>query len=215
LAIHASLAPGWRRQTTMWEEKAGRAAWTRTAFTALVLPRDFYGHARMRRADRAAARFAAWNYVLIGMAAAAWVGLAIIVANARYHAEGRHLDSLCGALAYGLFAALACWLGHRAIGALVTTWWLIRGGLPDYRWAAKVIAYESVFLWTFCAFWGLFGATLVIGEDWLSRLLGTSFIYPLGMPPEVAVLLGGTLALAAVWLWRYEVAYRRIRWSNF
>jgi len=35
------------------------------------------------------------------------------------------------------------------------------------------------------------------------------------MPPEAAVLLGGTLALAAVWLWRYEVAYRQIRWSNF
>jgi hypothetical protein len=27
--------------------------------------------------------------------------------------------------------------------------------------------------------------------------------------------LVGTLGLGALWLWRYRIAYRAIRWSNF
>ena len=215
--LHTDLSlGGGKRQRSPWENHPALGSWLRSSWAVLWRPRRFYEHVRLRGPWADAAGFAALNYVLIGLLAAVWV-FAMIASQerARPSSDFPLTERICIPAIYGFGAPVGCWLAHRALGALVTTWWLIRGRLLDYRWAAKVIAYESVFLWVFCAFWGMLATSFVLREDWLSRLLGTRFIYPLGMPPEAAVLLGGTLALAAVWLWRYEVAYRQIRWSNF
>ncbi len=82
------------------------------------------------------------------------------------------------------------------------------------RWALKVMAYESAFLWVFCSFWGLLITSFLFFEDWISDALGRQ---PwLGtVPAEVSVIAQGTIGLGAVWLWRYRIAFLTIRWSNF
>ena len=115
----------------------------------------------------------------------------------------------CGVVVWG---TLGCWLGHRVIAASVVTWWLLRDGLPDGRWAAKIVAYEAAFLWVFCACWGLLGTSLAVLDSWVSRLMGFSRWSGRG---EVLALFLGTLGLGVLWLIRYGIAYRAVRWSNF
>jgi hypothetical protein len=110
---------------------------------------------------------------------------------------------------------LCCWLGHRTIAAAVITWWLLREYLPDHAWAAKVMAYESAFLWTFCCFWGVLVSSFILWQNWITRLIGLGFERALRAPTEIAVLLLGTAGLGVLWLWRYRIAGRAIRWSNF
>jgi hypothetical protein len=105
-----------------------------------------------------------------------------------------------------------CWFGHRGLAALVASYWLVRGELPDFRWASKVLAYESTFLWAFCAFWSAIFTSFSFWNDWISRLLTGRSRAGLF---EILALFGGTVVLAGVWLWRYRIAYRAIRWSNF
>jgi hypothetical protein len=91
--------------------------------------------------------------------------------------------------------------------------------LPDYAWAAKVVAYESAFLWVVCCLWGILVGSFILAEDWITQLIrhliDPSFRLPLRTPVEVVVLLFGTAALGVLWLWRYRTALRAIRWSNF
>jgi hypothetical protein len=77
---------------------------------------------------------------------------------------------LVGAV-YSLAAAVGCWCGHRTIAAGVFTWWAVRKALPDGRWAAKVIAYESAFLWAFCTYWGVLITTFLLFGNWISNSL--------------------------------------------
>ncbi|HRT41439.1 MAG TPA: hypothetical protein P5223_05190 [Phycisphaerae bacterium] len=115
---------------------------------------------------------------------------------------------------FGLAAAVVCWCGHRTIAAGAFTWWTQREPLPDGRWALKVMAYESAFLWVFCTFWGLLITSFLFFEDWISDALGRQAW--LGtVPAEVSVIAQGTIGLGAVWLWRYRIAFLTIRWSNF
>jgi hypothetical protein len=184
----------------------------------VLLPREFYGKVRLRTPPARAEAFAVQNYVAIGVGAGLWVLL-------MWWADASHVGSFASEweevlplfLMFVLWMPLVCWFGHRLIGAIVATWWMARRALPDTCWAAKVLAYESAYLWVFCAFWGIFATTFVLaGKPWISDQFGTEFFFAVfRMPGEAVVLSGGTGLLALAWLWRYVVALRAIRWSNY
>ena len=193
------------------------AAWLETAGTVLFAPRRFYDGLQLRSPGSTERGFAGWTYVLIGLGAFSWaavmfLAMGLIGRGPTYF----YVELLFVFAVYAMTAAIGCWLGHRVIAAVVVSWWLARGMLPDGRWAAKVIAYESTFLWVFCAYWGVLGSSFMLLEDWMTQTFGRGPGWlPLGMPVEVAVVLLGTLALGIVWLWRYRVARRAIQWNNF
>jgi hypothetical protein len=117
------------------------------------------------------------------------------------------------AIAILIFIGLGgLWLVHRTIAALVFTYWLTRRELPDYRWAARVIGYETVYLWVPCIFLGLLLISIIRYETWISKLLGLNTFFPAG---EFGTVFLGFVGLAGLWIWRYQSAYRAIRWSNF
>jgi hypothetical protein len=220
LVVAESLSPA-RRPGCSWEKREIRRtqAWGETTQMAVLLPREFYGKLRLRTAPAAAAAFAVRNYVLIGIGAGLWVLLMWWAEEANVGSFASEWeDVLPLLLAFVLWVPLMCWFGHRLIGAIVITWWIARRSLPDTRWAAKVLAYESAYLWVFCAFWGVLATSFVItGRPWISELFGEDFFYAVfaGTPGEVVVALGGTGLLALAWLWRYIVALRAVRWSNY
>ncbi|MCH7813744.1 MAG: hypothetical protein IID40_06950 [Planctomycetes bacterium] len=113
---------------------------------------------------------------------------------------------------------LVGWGVHRIIAALAISWWVACGLLADVGWARKVVAYEATYLWTFCGFSGLLFSSFAVLDDgnWISRLIGSEFFSELlGMQAEPAVILLGNLALCVVWLWRYRLIIRVIRYNNF
>lgn len=114
-----------------------------------------------------------------------------------------------------LFPILS-WIVHRFIGAMAASWWIVHDVLPDSRWGETVIRYESAFLWAFCAFDGLLLTSFFAWGDWMSRMardFGLSRAF--GVPPELlaALLLNGSLC--CLWFYRYHIAAKAVRWSNF
>jgi hypothetical protein len=154
--------------------------------------------------------FARWHTLTIGLGAAVWVFILMIALGA----PGELIYFVpCGA---AFVVPLVGWGLHRTIGALVASWWVARGMLPDARWAKKVIAYETAYLWVLCLYNGLFITSFVAYDDWISRSLSPIVqLRPGGAMLEVAVLFFGSGALCLGWFWRYGVAARAIRWSNF
>jgi hypothetical protein len=215
LKIAVSLTPGRTRPDNRWMRERGLESWLRTTWTIVFSPRRFYGSLKLRTPGTTERGFAVWNYFLIACGACVWGSAMVLFLSALYGPApdlGGILFAVCGA---AVWATLGCWCGHRVIAAAVTSWWLLRNPLPDGRWAAKVIAYESAFLWVFCCFWGVLASSIACFQDWISDLFAPDFRWRLGMPVEFWALLLGTSVLGAVWLWRYRIAYRAIRWSNF
>lgn len=104
------------------------------------------------------------------------------------------------------------WAAHRLIGAVAASYWFIRGELADPRAARKVVAYESVFLWAFW-FYGLaLSTSFMIFQNWIEDLFGRRWIA--GLPLAVVVSLAGVAALGVVWVYRFYLAGRAVRWAN-
>lgn len=205
-----SLDPARNRPGSTWARRKNLVTWTATVGTVLLQPRRFYRKLRLRTPLAPDSGFAAVTFVLVACGALLWAGFSVwISALLSSPPPGDVAIVVAGMVSLGTFA---CWLGHRVIAALVVTSWLAQTALPDFRWAAKVITYETSFLWVFCAFWGLMFSSLMVFENWISRLLGLSGFFPAG---EFLTIAGGTLLLAAIWIVRYTIAYRAIRWSNF
>ncbi len=189
--------------------------WVQPAFQVLFARRRFYARLRLRTSPGAATSVAVRNLVAIGIVATAWTAIMMLMTTdwRWFNLE----EFVGGSLMAGLCVPLACWLGYRLIGAIVITVWIFCRSLPDTRWAAKVLAYESTFLWAFCAFWVLLATSFALYKGmWISDVFGTGFFYAVfGVPAEAVVTLGGTGLLGLLWLWRYRIALRAIRWSNF
>ena len=217
LGVASSLTPRRRREGCAWERWTGSGSWFETQVRVLFRPARFYTALELRTPPRAARRFAVWNYVLLGLGGAAWVCVTGWLLHLTFKwLFGPNIEEVLAYAGAMLFwTPLCCWLGHRTIAALVITWWLLREHLPDYAWAAKVMAYESAFLWAFCCFWGVLVSSFILGDDWMTQGIGPGFLRAFDVPAEIAVLLLGTAGLGVVWLWRYRIAGRAIRWSNF
>lgn len=212
--VGRSLSPD-RRPGVDWELRKPRRLgdWLGGAWAVMREPRAFYAKLRLRAPIAAGYAFAVRTYVYIGVAAAAWALLMIGVSQESL----RWQETVTLTLTAALGVPLICWFGHRLGGAIAITWWIFRRSLPDTRWAAKVLAYEAAFLWVFCAYWGVLATSFVVADaPWISEVFGTQFFFAVfGVPGEPAAVFAGTGLLALLWLWRYAVALRSIRWSNF
>jgi len=116
-----------------------------------------------------------------------------------------------------LFAApLLGWGVHRVVGMLAAWPWFLGKRLPDSLFAARVMAYETPFLWIFCLYNGCVVTSLTVHDIfWNSPAVRQFFAATLNLPPDVSWIAVGNLALGVIWLWRHHRAIRAVRWSNF
>lgn len=210
--IGRSLDPYQVRQGAAWENESSRANWGGTFLSAMRTPRSFYSGLRLRTGYREATSFASWNYALLGFGGGAWFFVFSLWEGPLMNIEERALL----AVGTGLGTILVCWLGQRLVGAAVATVWTLRRHVPDGRWTAKIIEYESVYLWVFCVYWAMLMIGFMIDDSWIRDIFGSWIrMGPLALPSEAAVVLSGTGLLAIGWLWRYAIALRATRWNNF
>ncbi len=212
--IDASLDAPRSRPGSSWEQRPSLLPWLTTCVECVFRPRRFYRRLELRTAHHYEVGFAAVNYGAIGLGAWLWCATVVLRDAGGLSTVAELLGVASIATLYGTFGLAA---GHRLFAALMASVWLGRGELADFAWARKVIAYETAFLWVFCAFWGGNSTLLMMNVEWLSSLLGLPdrYWWPLGMPLEALVLFLGTLGLVALWAVRYGWAYRAIRWSNY
>lgn len=112
---------------------------------------------------------------------------------------------------------ICAWLVNRGIGGLMALWWFWRGYLHDERGAAKITAYESVYLWLPWLWFTLLFASFIFFDSWISELVASVRGIRRGMLAalvEPAVVLLGWTALAILWLFRFSRAAVDIRWAN-
>jgi hypothetical protein len=212
LTLALSLNPQLNRPGSAWAGRKTTVGWLVTSREVLRRPGAFYRALRVRTPATAERGFAERNYVALGCGALIWIATIMLVdAWGSGFRNMRPPDIVMPGVVV-LLGTFGCWVGHRVIAAIVVSSWLARNALPDFRWAAKVVTYETSFLWAFCCSWGLLITSAALGGNWISALLGYGGWNPLG---EMFALMGGTVVLAVLWIWRYEVAYRAIRWSNF
>lgn len=201
------------RPGSSWESaESAPGTWLATALMVLVSPRRFYQRLRLRTPLEAALRFATWTYATLGLGAAVWLSCMVLLPS-----NGPEPDELPFAVGVGLtIVPLVCWFGHRLGGAAVCAAWIAWRSLPDMEWAARIIAYESAFLWVFCTCWGLLVSSFMIWGAWISDTIGERFFANAFRSAGEAVAIFGVTALcAALWLRRYVIAMRAVRWSNF
>ncbi|MCP4251325.1 MAG: hypothetical protein GY778_30180 [bacterium] len=213
LDLASSLTPDLRRPGCPWEDDKSDKHILATARDILFRPSAFYGHLKLRTPVDRAVTFARWNYGYIAGGAAAWMFIMLVMTAPR--ADAKIVWIPC---AMFFLIPLVGWSVHRIIGALATSWWVACGLLADVGWARKVVAYEAAYLWTFCAYSGLLFSSFAVLDDasWITRLIGSEFFMRLlHIPAEPAVIILGNLALCVLWLWRYRLIIRAIRYSNF
>jgi len=214
MSIAASLVPRLRRPGCAWQARRSFASWLSTAVTVVCSPAKFYEGLMLRRPDHESRRFAVWHYPVIACLAAAWL-LCIAIQTGGSTLEWFLLVIVPAFI--GLLAALAGWCVHRLVGAMMTSWAIVRGALPDVTWAARVMGYETAFLWAFCLYDGLLMTSFMLYGNWISEhvlasiMVGNQF----GIPAEPLAILFGNAAIIATWTWRYVIAFRCVRWSNF
>jgi hypothetical protein len=213
LDVGMSLAPSYSRPGCAWEDSHGPIVWTKTSLAVLAHPGVFYRRLRLRTPQERARRFALWHYAALGFAGAVWALAMSMGTN-----QTRFADLVVLPLAFLMWVPLCAWAIHRTVAALAVCWNLARAEPAAPHAMRKVIAYEGVFLWLPGLSTGWFIASIAIWHLWLSRLFPelTAATYRLmGGPMEVLVLCSGYLGLLLLWLWRYYVAIREVRWGNF
>lgn len=197
-----------------WPRERTPTTFVRTTIELLMRPGSFYRKLRLRTDAGAEDVFARIHLIILWLVALIW--LTGLIYGTDYRANGRSVlraaHDAAAPMTFGLFAV---WCSYRLVVAVVGNWWLMRGALPDGAWAARVFCYELAYLWVFCAFWGLFVSSFAIFGLWMRAALPLGVRTPFGIFPEMLVLLAGTTLLTLLWLWRFGVARRAVRWANF
>jgi hypothetical protein len=213
-AVALSLRSDLRRTGVAWEREEGPDHWLPTTLQVLKEPTRFYRSLHVRGDERRGRQFVRPHYVLIGVGAFFWL-LTFLLCIGVEDVPG---ETLCVSVLLSEFAVLAGWGVHRLVGALAFTMCLIRNSLPEPERARRVMAYETAYLWVFCLYNGLLFTSFFLWEAWMSDLVSGSsgsFPGPFRLPLEVVAVLLGNLTLALLWFWRYAIAIRAVRWSNF
>jgi hypothetical protein len=219
--IASSIGATAARQGVGWEARRSPAGFFAAVRSVILRPTEFYRRLRVRTNCNAAERFALLAYALAGAGAVIWLfTIHAIEFGLEYTIDrvSRMRDDVVGLFAGALtIGPLVLYAGHRLGAAVVTTWWLLRGFVPDTRWTWKVICYEAAWLWVYCFFWGAVITTFMFRPRWPIELC-----YALGMPQPwpsgfmaVVLVLAGTAGLSFIWILRYERAGRAVRWANY
>ncbi|HEY3243243.1 MAG TPA: hypothetical protein VGM03_07820 [Phycisphaerae bacterium] len=185
-------------------------AWLRTSWQLIRRPASFYGALALRSNDDAARAFANWHYVVLG-SSASLCALGNLLPESRY----LHYQIVPIAAMFGIIVPLLGWLTHRTLAAIAGTVWIARRDLPDFAWVTKVIAYETAFVWVPGLYLGALLTSLNAFGSWISWLLRVLFPNAPVRVGEPTVVLLGLAVIAIIWLLRYRLVLRRIRWSNY
>jgi hypothetical protein len=220
LGLDESLAEGVSRPGAAWQRRPDLAAWLTDSLSVILQPGRFYGRLRLRDSSAAERRFATWHYPAIWLGAAVWIVSILVWLNVGPppRDQGGLLMGAWLILSLCNLITLMGWAVKRLVAAVATTVWFAAGWIRDGRWAARVVAFETAFLWVFCAFNGLFVTSLVIDDKWLLKLqeaiVGHRFSL-FGVPPEPLLVMTGNLSLIVLWLLRYRRILRAVQWNNF
>lgn len=205
-----SLTPNGWRPGCVWEQRGGLAGWLVTSVAVLFGPRRFYSRLKLRTPDAQPRIFAAWHYLWIAVAAGFW-GYVIMMKVPGGPPPSGALFVVPGLVA--LSAVCLAWGVRRLAAGIAASWLLYTEGPNGVPWLARVIDYEIPYLWLFCLFNGL-GITAVVAVPGFGNVMvfqRAFFWMPLGPP----LVIFGNIALGLLWLWRYRIAARAVRWSNF
>ncbi len=174
----------------------------------------FYRQLRLRNGTQRAERFALRTWIV--MAIVGWVSIQVIAVLSKFMRFARWNEALLVPPMIATMVTLVCVLVHRAMGTLAGLYWTLAGIVPDTRWAAKIIAYESAYMWLPCLWGGLFLCGMLWDEDFIAELVGRDLSYRVfRMPPEPLVLMAGWVVLGLIWVRRLLRIGRQVRWSNF
>ncbi len=221
--VHISLTAGLVRRPTTWEFQGPTTqTFLKTSYEVLTSMVSRYSSMEVRSAETQAEHFRGIHYFLISLGAALW-GFTCMFVSLRTRPpaiqrsqEEDFVEAALGALLVFLLASIIPWIVQRVLAALAYTWWLIRKSLPDPRWSRKVLAYETVYLWLFCCFNGTLVTSFIIFGAWITESFGEEFSRALvGEPPETLLMFIGNAILCVLWLYRYYLAMKAIRWANF
>jgi hypothetical protein len=218
MEVTESLTAGHRRRGSPWMRRRGIGTWLATAWKVLWSPSEFYTALQLRTPGSTERNFSVGNYAFVWVMAGGWGVVIFLLMGLKFDTlyEERLLEQVFVAFTMGLIVALASWAGQRIMAAIAATWWFMRKSLPDGRWAAKVIAYEAVFVWPFLIYLGLLAASFVLYEDWINQLFGRRPVrLPVFVPAEALAVLVVIPVYGVLSLGRFRIAWRAIRWSNF
>lgn len=216
-AVTKSLDAARARGGAPWQARRGLDSLVHATADLWFEPRGFYRSLHVRSPANDANRFAAVQYTLLGVGAAIWF---LVIVWLRQMQEPRFVllhkrEAIYIPLMLMTLFPLLCWLGHRLGGSIVFTCWVWSRSVDDFRIAAKVIAYESAFLWAYAVCWGGMIFAIVLFQNEISRFLGGMRPRLLGFPIQIWLVMGVTAALSLLWIIRYRIAMRSVRWSNF
>ncbi|MBK9119132.1 MAG: hypothetical protein IPM18_05960 [Phycisphaerales bacterium] len=193
--------------------RLGLRTWWRLLRPIVISPQRFYARLPLRTGDDAAERFARWTYPLLWLHGAGWLGLATLIAVVN---EGGlpNTSDIPTFIAVFLTAltilTLLAWLLHRTLGALIFTAWHLARALPDARWLARCMAYETAWLHVW---------PLMVGPGLLLLVVFGDPLEASGLIPFEFLLLANFGGLSLLWLagatLRYERIRQAIRWSNY
>jgi len=207
--IAPSLTPGPLRRRTAWEKKRSATAWITTTLRVLTKPSAFYRSLRLTESEDHSRTYARWHYPLIGFGAMIWLFCC-------FWSLGSAGDEVfIIPMVFMLVTPLCGWGVHRLAGALVFLACLVDKSLPEIRRIRRVMAYETAYLWIFCLYNGLLFTSFFVWEMWMSDLMGMGPFVVSSIPLEPLAVLLGNLVFALLWFWRYRIAIRAVRWSNF
>lgn len=210
LEVARSLTPGDPRCGPAWEARPTARTFLRTVRSIIFEPSRFYGALRLRSPEAPARRFAVLQYLLIGLGAGLWLATAATL-------KGWYARDLVALIMLPMVMSLAApllgWLTHRGVAALTMGYCFVGSELPHPSYARKIVAWESAFLWTFCAYDGCLVSTLIMFNGNLGPVL--SGVTILGVPLDALLIAGGNGALVLLWLHRYRTIVRRVRWANY
>lgn len=210
-----------------WKARYRADPWFRSTLKALFQPSRFYSQLQLRTPEAPSRRFAAAQFAAMTPIAFLWAVLGFLHTFNRFQPRvsllarirGLSLDQAAEAVC--LSTVITClflfgaWALHRLVAAVSYTIWLFQHALVDPRWARKIVAYETSFLWAVGIANGVFVTAVAFSSHWLPAWLRQAMYRALQMAPELAVfwMLNGLLFLA--WMWRCRLAMHRIRYSNF
>lgn len=182
-----------------------------TSVAVLLAPKRFYSRLKLRTPDAQPRIFAAWHFFWIAVAAGFWGFVIIMLAYRGGSPPSGALFVVPGLVA--LTAVCLAWGVRRLAAGIAASWLLVAEGPSGVSWLARVIDYEIAYSWVFCVFNGL-GITLSFAVPGLGNVMmfQRAFFW---MPLGPALLIFGNIALGLLWLWRYRIAARAVRWSNF
>ncbi len=221
--ITSSLASEQARPGTTWDSRGGAINWFLITVMLLFRPGRLYRTIKLQEPDGASSKFSRWQAPVLGCALSAAMGILawyqVRIGEGTFDVPGSSPGERASA-AIVLFVGVATtiafwsWVYHRVLGAGVATYWMMRSSLRDSRWAAKVIDYESAFLW-----WVWIG-NICIAEavSWSPGRFTSLFgrpAYDLSIPPEVLYAGLAMTLTTLIWGVRYRWARIAVRWSNF